>query len=96
VFGNFRRTGLSGCGWTRGFLCGPRCGIFRKGWADTAGIALRADFSHIGGFLAANPHERSRFEAQGRRSRIGELVAHHNRLSERRETDPSLKIEIAG
>jgi len=54
------------------------------------------DFSHIGGFLATNPLERSRFEAQGRRSRIVELVAHYNRLSGRRETDPSLKIDIAG
>ena len=64
--------------------------------SDAAGIALRVDILDIEQFLAANLHERSHFEAKGRHSRTTELVANYNRLIDAHETDPSLRIEIAG
>jgi hypothetical protein len=66
------------------------------GLADAAGILDRLDVLDIEQFLAANLHERALFQTQNRNARTTELFAHYNKLIDAHETDPSLKIEIAG
>jgi hypothetical protein len=66
------------------------------GLADAAGIIARLDVLDVEQFLAANLHERALFQTKNRTARTAELLAHYNRLIDAHETDPSLRIEIAG
>jgi hypothetical protein len=66
------------------------------GLAEDAGIIARLDVLDVEQFLAANLHERTLFLTKNRIARTTELVANYNKLIDTYETDPSLKIEIAG
>jgi hypothetical protein len=66
------------------------------GLADAAGIVDRLDVLDIEQFLAANLHERALFQTKNRNARTAELLENYNRLIDAHETDPSLRIEIAG
>ncbi len=66
------------------------------GLAETAGIADKIDVLDIEQFLAANLHERALFQTTNRTAKTAELLERYNGLIEAHETDPSLKIEIAG
>jgi len=64
--------------------------------AERAGIASRVDTLDIEQFLAANLYERALFSAKNCIPKTAELLARYNALIDAHETDPSLKIEIAG
>ena len=64
--------------------------------AEQADIASRVDILDIEQFLAANLYERSLFSAKNHLPKTAELLARYNALIDAHETDPSLKIEIAG
>lgn len=68
--------------------------------ADTLGeqadIGSRLDVLDVEQFLAANLYERSLFSSKNHLPKTTELLARYNELIESHETDPSLKIEIAG
>lgn len=66
------------------------------GLADAAGIIARLDVLDVEQFLAANLHERALFQTKNRTARTAELLTHYNRFIDAHETDPSLRIEIAG
>lgn len=74
----------------------PAQTVVADGLADVAGIVHRLDVLDIEQFLAANLHERALFQTKNRNARTAELLEHYNRLIDSHETDPSLKIEIAG
>lgn len=64
--------------------------------AEQANISSRLDVLDIEQFLAANLYERALFSAKNHLPRTTELLTRYNELIEAHETDPSLKIEIAG
>jgi len=64
--------------------------------AERAGIALRVDTLDVEQFLAANLYERALFSAKNHIPKTAELLARYNELIDAHETDPSLKIKIAG
>lgn len=64
--------------------------------ANNAEIVDKLEVLDIEQFLAANLHERALFQTKNRSAKTEELLEHYNRLIDAHETDPSLKIEIAG
>lgn len=64
--------------------------------AEQANIGSRLDVLDIEQFLAANLYERALFSAKNHLPKTTELLARYNELIDAHETDPSLKIEIAG
>jgi hypothetical protein len=57
-------------------------------------IGQRIDIFEIEQFLAVNLYELGKFEAEGRRVAIHDLVERYNEIVEEFETDPSLRIEF--
>ncbi len=66
------------------------------GLAEGADILDQIEVLDIEQFLAANLHERALFQTKNRSAKTAELIERYNRLIDLHETDPSLKIEIAG
>ena len=62
--------------------------------AKNAGIDERIDILEIDQFVATNLYEWSRFEHSKRHLSVGKLVSTYNRIVEKAETDPSLKIAV--
>ena len=63
--------------------------------AKNAGIADRIDILEVEQFITANIYEWSKFEHAKRHLSVRELVDTYNRIVEKSETDPSLKISIS-
>jgi hypothetical protein len=66
------------------------------GLAEAQGINDRIDVLDVEQFLAANLHERALFRSENRGPKTLELINRYNELVTAFETDPSLRIEIAG
>lgn len=64
--------------------------------AEQANIGSRVDVLDIEQFLAANLYERALFLAKNLPPKTTELIDRYNELIEANETDPSLRIEVAG
>jgi Domain of unknown function (DUF4928) len=64
--------------------------------AESADILDKLEVLDIEHFLASNLHERAFFQTKYRTAKTSELLEHYNRLIEAHETDPSLKINLAG
>jgi len=62
--------------------------------ADAADIEDRVDVVEIVQFLVANIYEWSEFKHADRPTRLQDLVNEYNRIIDRTETDPSLKIAL--
>lgn len=62
--------------------------------AKNAGLADRIDVLEIEQFVGVNIYEWTRFEHTKRPVSMGELVSAYNRIVEKVETDPSLKIKV--
>jgi hypothetical protein len=65
-----------------------------EGLANNAGLGDRIDLFEIEQFVALNLYEIGKFEADGRKVAITDMVDRYNELVEEVETDPSLKIEL--
>lgn len=65
-----------------------------EGLADNAGIRDRVDVFEAEQFVATNLYELGRFDPQGRRNAVEDLVDRYNAIVEEFETDPSLRIEV--
>jgi hypothetical protein len=65
-----------------------------EGLAANAGIGDRIDIFEIEQFVALNLYELGKFEADGRKSAVTEMVERYNEIVEEFETDPSLRIEL--
>jgi hypothetical protein len=70
--------------------------FFADTLAEHAKIGSRLDVLDIEQFLAANLYERALFSAKDHLPKTTELLLRYNKLIDEYETDPSLKIEIAG
>jgi len=68
--------------------------IEAAGFAAEAGIGSNIDIFEIEQFIALNLYEFGKFESDGRRIAVIDLVDRYNEIVERVETDPSLKIEL--
>jgi hypothetical protein len=64
--------------------------------AEQAGIGARLDVLDIEQFLTANLYERAMFSSKNHIPKTAELLERYNELIEAHETDPALKIELAG
>ena len=64
--------------------------------AEQAGIATRFDILDVEQFLTANLYEHVLFSTKNHLPKTAEILARYNELIDAHETDPSLKIEIAG
>ena len=62
--------------------------------AKNADIEDRVDILEVGQFVSTNIYEWSNFESSQRPLKIRDLVRAYNRIIERTETDPSLKIAV--
>ncbi len=62
--------------------------------AKNANVADRVDILEVEQFVATNVYEWSRFENTQRPLSVRELVETYNRIIEKSETDPSLKISV--
>jgi hypothetical protein len=65
-----------------------------EGLAANAGLGERIDVFEIEQFVALNLYELGKFNAEGRRVAVGDIVTRYNEIIEEVETDPSLKIEF--
>jgi hypothetical protein len=65
-----------------------------EGLAGNAGLGDRIDIFEIEQFIALNLYELGKFEGEGRRVAVNDLVERYNVIVEEVETDPSLKIEL--
>ena len=65
-----------------------------EGLAESAGIANRLEVWDIEQFLSMNLNEHGLFCQEGRRDMASRLVDAYNKIIDKCETDPSLKIEI--
>lgn len=65
-----------------------------EGLAGNVGIGDRIDTFEIEQFVALNLYELGKFEADGRKTAVTDLVDRYNEIVEEFETDPSLKIEL--
>jgi hypothetical protein len=74
----------------------PQQALVADALADAAQVLDQIDVLDIEQFLAANLHERALFQTKNRNARTEELLTIYNKLVEKHETDPSLKIEVAG
>lgn len=68
--------------------------VVAEGLASNAGLADRIDIFEIEQFVALNLYELGKFEGEGRRVAVNDLVERYNAIVEEVETDPSLKIEL--
>jgi len=66
-----------------------------EGLAQQEGIGDRVDVLDAEQFIAANLHERGKFDRTGRTTSAVALVEKYNEIVETCETDPSLRIAIA-
>ncbi|WP_376694678.1 DUF4928 family protein [Wenzhouxiangella sp. EGI_FJ10305] len=62
--------------------------------AKQRGIDDRIDIFEIEQFVALNLYEIGRFDGDGRRTAVMDLVKRYNEIIEEFETDPSIKIEL--
>jgi hypothetical protein len=62
--------------------------------AENKGVASRIDIFEIEQFIALNLYELGRFDAEGRKTAVADLIERYNEIIEEVETDPSLKIEF--
>lgn len=62
--------------------------------AEDKGLGDRIDMFEIEQFVALNLYELGKFEAEGRRTAVADLVERYNQIIEDVETDPSLKIDL--
>ena len=62
--------------------------------SDAAGLSERIDMFEIEQFVALNLYELGRFEGEGRRVAIVELVSRYNEVIDEVKTDPSLRVEF--
>ena len=67
-----------------------------EGLAESAGIANRLEIWDIEQFLSMNLNEHGLFSQEGRKDMASRLVDAYNKIIDKCETDPSLKIEIGG
>lgn len=67
-----------------------------EGLAEDAGIGDRIDVFEVEQFIALNLYEMAGFKAAERRPSLRRLVDAYNAIVDAHETDPSLKIELAG
>jgi Domain of unknown function (DUF4928) len=74
----------------------PKQTAVADGLAEAADILDKLEVLDIEQFLASNLHERAFFQTKNRSAKTIELLTHYNRLIDSHETDPSLKINIAG
>lgn len=65
-----------------------------EGLADNIGIGDRIDLFEVEQFMALNLYEFGKFEAEGRRMAVADLVNRYNEIIEEVETDSSLKVEF--
>ncbi len=65
-----------------------------EGLAEPAGIANRLEIWDIEQFLSMNLNEHGLFSQEGRKDMASRLVDAYNKIIDKCETDPSLKIEI--
>lgn len=65
-----------------------------EGLAENAKLGERIDVFEIEQFVALNLYELGRFESEGRRTAVMDVVSRYNEIIEEVETDPSLKIEF--
>jgi hypothetical protein len=65
-----------------------------EGLAHNKGVAERFDVFEIEQFVALNLYERGKFNADGRRAAVTNLIERYNEIVVETETDPSLKIEL--
>lgn len=62
--------------------------------SENAGIGERVDVFEVEQFIALNLYEIGRFEADGRKLAVSDLISRYNEIVEEVETDPSLLIEV--
>ena len=67
---------------------------YAHGLAKMRGIEERVDIFEVEQFVALNLYEFARFEADGRRTALADLVIRYNNIVDACETDPSLKIQL--
>lgn len=65
-----------------------------KALADVEGIGERVDILELGQFLTGNIYEWTGFQQEYRADSMRTLIDAYNRIIERCETDPSLRIEL--
>lgn len=63
--------------------------------AEPFNIQDQIEVLDIEQFLAANVHERSFFQKQGRHTQTADLIRRYNHIIDTVETDPALKIDVA-
>lgn len=62
--------------------------------AENAGLGDRIDVFEVEQFVALNLYELGEFGADGRKTAVRDLIDRYNRIVEKFETDPALKIEL--
>jgi len=68
--------------------------VVAEGLASNAHLADRIDIFEIEQFIALNLYELGKFEGEGRRVAVNDLVERYNAIIDEVETDPSLKVEL--